>query len=179
MEITIMSNQVESVKSSIGYYIFRHAKDQNEERSIQWLCEACNFYKSLHVDDADLENEIPVSIDVSPIIIDFLPQAIEKNIFTEIDEMGDCDLEWICAMTNLYQQLIALKNESQAGADKQRQDDDNPCADGQEVKNKKSVGDEFQPPVSILTGGQEYFDGEQFPDDDDYVSLEQPGENLF
>lgn len=179
MEITIMSNQIEGVKSSVGYYIFRHAKDQSEERSVQWLCEACDFYKSLHVDDADSENENPVSIDVSPVIINFLPRAIEKNIFAEIDEMGDCDLEWICAMTSLYQQLMALKGTSQPGVDKQRQDDDNPSADGQEVKNKKSVDDELQPPVNILPGDQEYYDAEQFPDDGDYVSLEQPGEDLF
>lgn len=177
MTITIDGRKIDSLKSSVGFYIFNYAKNTQIQRSMDWLCDMCQFYKTLDTRKSDIEN--PVDIEVSKNIVGIFPDLIQNNIFNEIDETGDCDVEWLCLMTDVYQQMLALQHkEKYLQADKPETDDVE--ADGQEMKNRVKSNSSDSTAMEIQAESDfSQFENESLFDENDYVGLDQDEEELY
>lgn len=169
MFISISNCQIDSVKSSVGFYISQQAKDPNAMRTMEWLCAMCNFYEDLQPDDGKQNT----AIEVSPMVAQCLPEMVQKYIFTEIDGMSDCDFGWLCEMVHIYQQICDNEIPFETPSlPKKKHEDDNAGIDGQEQQRTNTTQFKDFSPDSFAVEDKDL-------SEDDYVDLSQPEDELF
>ncbi len=107
--LKIKTSQLQRIAVSIGNYTFNDLKGGFANNDIDWLSQFCGFYNRLsELSNIDVE-ETYCMIDVGTSVEKELPGMISRYIFNEIKDVFDFnedDVEWICEMMNIYNQLI-------------------------------------------------------------------------
>lgn len=143
MNIQIRKSRLTEVSSSIGCYIFKEIRDKNVSHDMEWLCHICGFYnKLLDLCNNDQNIEIYVALDIDNNFAIDLAELISKYLYSEANELVDDDLEWLCEMVNVFNQLkrYVSSNTNTDTAPEIKKDTDNiDSLDEQDLKQKEEI----------------------------------------
>jgi hypothetical protein len=130
---------MEAIAESISCYLFKEIRDENstEDLDMEWLINMTNFYRNLiDLSDFSENDDKYVYVEISDKLSHLLPRLIEKYIFKEIRDLVEDDIEWVCAMTYLYNQLKKFE-ENDANAELKYKNDNIDTLDEQDILNSE------------------------------------------
>ena len=115
MKITIATALLDRVKDSICGYIQSDLKFGYYKEDIRWLNDFCDLYKRLRDVNSEIISENQYCIELSSMIVENLPDMINRYIYAEISDIADMDeedMDWLAELMSIYNQCLTKKDDN-------------------------------------------------------------------
>lgn len=107
--LKVKTSPIQRIADSIGNYIFNDLKGGFANNDINWLSQFCGLYNKLTELSLSNTTDAYCQIEVGDTVERGLPGMIARYIFNDIKDVFDFtddDVEWICEMMSIYNQLL-------------------------------------------------------------------------